>query len=111
MAAADINRNFARDERSQLSTSRHRDFRPECRIRQWKTQQELFQVYWNLGPGPARDAQFWTPQAVGERIERTEARVRGMCDEGRLPMVKVGGRIYIHIPSLLEAGSFMEPDV
>lgn len=76
----------------------------------WPTEEELFGRWWSLGPGDARDQEFWTPRKVAERAQYAESRIRGLCDEGKLPFFKVGGRILIHIPSLLSVGRIGTPN-
>ena len=77
---------------------------------QWPTEEQLFRRWWAIGPGKTRSDEFWTPTQVAKRTQYSETRIRGLCDEGKLPYFKYLGRLYIHIPSLLRAGaSFVRP--
>jgi hypothetical protein len=68
-----------------------------------KTPEELFQRWWSLKPGVERDGEFWTPKQVATHTRYSESRIRGLCDEGKLPYVKIGGRIYLYLPAILKA--------
>lgn len=107
MEAADVNRNAPLGEKSRLSTSRSPHIRGSGAARQWPDQESLFGRFWDLGPGKVREDEFWTPHKVADRLGYSPSRIRGLCDEGALPMVKVGGRLFIHIPSLKRAGFFV----
>jgi hypothetical protein len=107
--AAAANRNYVLGEESQLSTSRPKYPKRERQPRQWPTEEELFQRWWTLDPGPARDKEFWRPQKLADHTEYSPSRIRGLCDEGELPILKVRGRLFIHIPSLLKAAYFIRP--
>jgi hypothetical protein len=87
MAAADVNRNVALDDQLQLSKSRRKKYPRNSTICQWPTQKELFTRFWDLGPSKERDDEFWTPRKVATRLRKSESRIRGLCDEGSLPML------------------------
>jgi hypothetical protein len=93
-------------ERSPGDPSRPAHPKPKWNAGQtsWPTEEELFDRWWRLGPGDEREQEFWTPKKVAQRIEYAESRIRGLCDEGKLPYFKMAGRIYVHIPSLLRVG-------
>jgi len=62
---------------------------------------ELLQRWWSL-PADKRMDEFWSPGQVAFQLGITDSRVRGCCSEGKIPHIKIAGRIYIHVPSMLE---------
>lgn len=61
----------------------------------------LLRRWWGLSPDE-RDKEFWSPKQVAWKTGRSEAHVRSLVEQGKLPAIKIFGRIYIHIPSLFE---------
>lgn len=60
----------------------------------------LYEHWWKLTPDQRRQ-EFKTPSEIAPNLDRTPKSVCRMADEGRIPRVKIGGRIYVHEPSLL----------
>lgn len=60
---------------------------------------ELLELYWQL-PDKERDRQFWTTQQVAALLRLSDARIRQLIDEDRMPAIKIFGRLQIHIPTL-----------
>jgi hypothetical protein len=109
MTAADVTNNASLGDQAKPLKPRRRYSPRNAAPCQWPTQEELFNRWWALGPGSLRKTEFWKPRKVAAHLEYSESRVRGLCEEGLLPMLKVGGRIFVHIPSLLRAGFFVRP--
>lgn len=104
---AGANPEFASGQESFLSTPR---FNRARLPRQWPTEEELFQRWWELEPGVARDKEFWRPKKLASHTQYSPSRIRGLCDEGELPILRVRGRLFIHIPSLLKARLFIQTE-
>lgn len=67
---------------------------------------ELLRRFFRLGL-TQRTIEFLPIAVSALRLGLSEARVRQLCDAGKLPHVKpTGGRIYIHWPSVLKALEF-----
>ena len=62
--------------------------------------EELYDLWWCLSP-EQRKLEFLTPSEIAPSLDRTPKSVCRMADEGRIPRVKIGGRIYVHSRSLL----------
>ena len=64
---------------------------------------DYLQRFISLAENPKqRSAEFMEPHRVAILLELSVSRIRQLADEGRLPHVKIFGRIYVHVPSLLE---------
>lgn len=61
---------------------------------------ELLKRFWELD-FEQRSREFITPKAAARKAGVHPSRARALCDEGMWPYVKIGGRIYVHDPSLL----------
>jgi hypothetical protein len=107
--AATANCNCTLGEESQLSTSRPKHLKRELNSRQWPTQEQLFQRWWNMGAGPSRDAEFTRLKDFAFRADYSPSYIRGLCDAGELPFVKIRGRILIHMPTVLTSDFFSRP--
>jgi hypothetical protein len=67
------------------------------------TPEKLFERWWSLtdeGDTATLDAEFKTPKELSDLTRHTESRIRGCCMEGKIPNIKIMGRIYIHMPTL-----------
>lgn len=63
--------------------------------------ERLLNLYLELSHS-AREKEFWTPKQVSVLLNRTDSRVRQMADEDRIPSIKILGRLFVHMPSLID---------
>ena len=59
----------------------------------------LLNRYWRLSASE-REKEYETTKYTANLLRMTESRVRQLVDEGRMPAIKIYGRILIHLPTL-----------
>jgi hypothetical protein len=59
----------------------------------------LFRLFWNL-PSAERNKVFVPPCTVAGQLALSESRTRALVSEGKLPALKISGRVYIYVPGI-----------
>lgn len=82
--------------------SGRRKRREPRRFRQMFPESDARYDRWFNVPPEQRPLEFWVVKKVAPKLDLSEGRVYALIGEGRLPYVKISGRYYVHMPTLLD---------